>query len=917
MKLENSITGEVVEIDDEYEAQNWIQSTSPWQKLSSETISASSDEAFDEDSLLGQIFEWTSGKLPLWQRDAVRRLFKQDNGLSSTDYDQLYLLLKHEQGISVESPPQAVPLTKSDLPATSRVGEKVLIRSVRDLSNVNRLAEGQKLEFAGNGMSTIYGGNGAGKSGYVRVLKKVCRARGAPELVRPDANDPESHKHVPEALFDIDVNSVSKQVKWLDSSEPPEDLAKISVFDSRCARAYLTEEQDVAFLPYGLDVIEDLANKVIPEISHRLTTELASISVDKSSFMHLEGETKVGKTISSLSAKTDTKSLVKLAAVSEDEINRLIELDAALADSDPATKAEEFRMSADRIKALVGRIDKSFSWVSEDGVKKLNDLLMSADAAGKAEIAAAGSLRSGEDLLPGTGDIVWKSMYEAARNFVKEAAYPECDYPHFENDQLCPLCQQNVGPAVDRLARFEKFIQDDVAKEAEQARKKLETAQGKIERANLDFGFDTALSNEIDQLDGNLKSVISEYSACISSRHDWMQKQNSGFELSNMPGLSLSPRAALRKLAAKQLQACRTYLKAIDKDKKEKLSKERDELKSREQLSVCAESVVDLVERIKKKEKLSRCSNYLKTRPISDKSKELSSTAVTLELKKALDEEFSDLGIGHIKTKLKDRNQKGKVKHQLLLDLPAASDLGEILSEGEQRAIALGAFLAELKLSDHACGIVFDDPVSSLDHRRRRKLARRLVKESAIRQVIVFTHDVVFLTQLRDETEKQGLSIEFSFLEPNGGYYGNVVKGLPWVHKSYKERIDTLEKKQREFDRLPWPADPNEELSQDMIRQYSFLRATIERVIQDFILGGTVQRFNEYINVSRLERVVGLESDEVTELLRINQRCNEVVEAHDPSSIDDEPAPTAAELKMDIDALKELIARVESRRKAA
>ncbi|MBK6737940.1 MAG: hypothetical protein IPG64_08455 [Haliea sp.] len=94
--------------------------------------------------------------------------------------------------------------------------------------------------------------------------------------------------------------------------------------------------------------------------------------------------------------------------------------------------------------------------------------------------------------------------------------------------------------------------------------------------------------------------------------------------------------------------------------------------------------------------------------------------------------EFTAMGIGHIKTKLKERNVRGKMFHQLLLDLPTTNRIDEILSEGEQRAIALGSFFAELALANHKCAIIFDDPVSSLDHKERGRKAccekPRLVK---------------------------------------------------------------------------------------------------------------------------------------------------------------------------------------------
>lgn len=51
----------------------------------------------------------------------------------------------------------------------------------------------------------------------------------------------------------------------------------------------------------------------------------------------------------------------------------------------------------------------------------------------------------------------------------------------------------------------------------------------------------------------------------------------------------------------------------------------------------------------------------------------------------------------------------------------------KVFSEGERTAIALACFLAELRLADDSSGLIFDDPVSSLDHNVREYVARRLV----------------------------------------------------------------------------------------------------------------------------------------------------------------------------------------------
>ena len=339
------------------------------------------------------------------------------------------------------------------------------------------------------------------------------------------------------------------------------------------------------------------------------------------------------------------------------------------------------------------------------------------------------------------------------------------------------------------------------------------------------------------------------------------------------------------------------------------------ELQARTNLALRKTAILDLLKRMQMKEALTQCKGDLKTKAISDKARELASKAVTSALKKALDDEFQEIGVGHIKTKLTERVSQGKMMHKLVLDLPVAKTLDEILSEGEQRAIALGSFLAELHIVQHKGGIVFDDPVSSLDHHWRRNVARRLVKEAKERQVIVFTHDTVFLGDLRDQLEYQSIPYLIGHLEWNDDCPGHVCEGLPWEHKSYKDRIDKHEKAQRELARK-WPIYPNEKERARMRHEYDHLRATIERTIQDVVFNGVVQRYRDWIRVDQLEGVVGFTHDEYKEIARLHKVCCGVVDAHDPASGKSASVPDAKQLGEDIESLKSVIEAIKRRRKA-
>lgn len=868
-------------------------------------------------ALLNDILVWTES-LPKWQRDACRRLLQMEAGLDDADYSELYSLLKKENQIETENAVDAVPLASEHLPVALAADETVVLVSLRELENVNQIPKDHTLGFSETGITVIYGGNGSGKSGYARVMKRACRARDQSEPIHPNANDPAASSKIPTAKFDIKVAGASEEIVWSRDSTPPNRLSTISVFDSRCARSYVTAEQDVAYLPYGLDIVENLANQVLPKLSEMLEAEIAGVNVDTLPFQHLIGKTKVGEAIENISVESDAEAIKSLGTLAEDDSKRIAELEKALKEANPIAKAEELRRSAVRLKTYAGKLAKPLVWVSDESVARLRGIAEERTVAEDAEAKAADALRSGEELLPGTGYQAWKLLFEAARRYSTEAAYPGEEFPSSVEGKVCPLCQEELPESgTHRLKRFDEYIKNDVAKTADAARKKVETAKAKIEAADLQVVPEEALKDELLALDASMLQIIDDFQKSVESRRTSMLNSLVTPKWEEIPALSESPRARVRQVAAHQLRAHRTLVKAADEENRKKLELELSELSARQNLVKSLPAVIDLLGRMKKKAALEKCRSSLKTRPISDKSKEFATVAVTDELRRTLDAEFAALGIGHIKTKLKERNERGKMLHQLLLDLPTTKRIEEILSEGEQRAIALGSFFAELALANHKCGIVFDDPVSSLDHKRRGRVAKRMAREAQNRQVIVFTHDVVFLEQLRAECKRSGIEPTISSLNREGASAGIVTLGLPWVHKSIGERLDALEKAQKAFENLPWPDDPSGGMAGQITRQYSFLRATIERVVQDLFLNGTVQRFRDYIEVKRLAEVVGIQQSEVDELFRLNQRCHDIVEAHDPASAKDEPPPTADELKQDIADLRSLIEAVKARRKAA
>jgi len=598
-------------------------------------------------SLLDDILAWANAELTLWQRDAVRRLFQKQD-LGSQDYDDLYAMLKSAHGLPDPQKRQPVPLAQEHLPAHTGSTTPVILRDMRDLKHVNRIAPGQKLEFTPTGITVIYGGTGSGKSGYSRVLKRACRARDVSETVHPDAFDPKAAANVPEAIFDVEVGGWAKSLVWKRDIAPPHELSTIAVFDARCARAYLDTEQEVAYVPYGLDIVENLGQRVLSELTQRLNTEVSRIDTDTMPFADLLGDTAVGTMIASLSPTTDSQKLTALATITGEETSRLADLDKALAESDPKSKAKALRLSAQRIDTLASRIEVAVNMVNDAALEKVKFLDNEAETAAQGEIVAAANFRAGEQLLPGTGEQVWKNLFEEARRFSTQVAYPGKSFPNVDAGAQCLLCQQPLDKiAAGRMQRFEEFVKQQTAKVAAEKRKQRQEAVQKLERASLGFGLDAATTAELEQLDVTQLRAAQEFEKKIEDRRRWTLSALEAHSWDGAPTLHTDPRPGLKSLSTKLLGQAADLDKAADEKQKKALEVERAQLRSRASLAPRLQSVLDLVERMRLKAKLAECKDDLKTKAISDKAREFANKAVTAALKGALDAEFQALGVGH------------------------------------------------------------------------------------------------------------------------------------------------------------------------------------------------------------------------------------------------------------------------------
>lgn len=859
-------------------------------------------------SLLQEIFDW-SQSLPDWQSDAVARLLAKQT-LTAEDQEDLYSLLKVAHGIPDTKGRKPNPLTADQIPAPVKSSTQVELLAMKNMRHVNAIAENQRLPFGSTGMTVIYGDNGSGKSGYSRVLKRACRARDQIEAIHPNAALPKDKTGKAEAIFEITVDSKPQEVHWVDGQAAPEPLSSFAIFDSRCARAYLDNEDDFSYVPYGLDVFEGLA-KLCKQLKSAIITEHDQSAPDLSAFIPLHGDTAVGKLILGLSARTRQTQIDALATLSQEDIAKHAALEKSLKENNPKEKAAQLRLRARRVAAIATNANEKSALVSQAVVAKLRRLADSYRTAQSAAALAAKKFEEGESLLPGTGGEAWRELFDAARKFAVES-HPDKAFPDLGVDSSCPLCQQPLAEGATRLQRFEAFIQEDADKTAQQRRIALYAEYKPFTENNLSLNIDDVTFGEIEGLDPQLANDVKAFENSLAARQEAIKAAVISHQWEGIEQDMVNPASRFQALADKLNAEAETLEKASDEKARASIQKLFDELDARVLLSQVKDAVVLAVTRLIHQAKLKQCESAVKTTAISRKASELADKVVSQELAESLNREFKLLGVSALHVSLQSRSDRGKALHKLKLELPQSRNPAEILSEGEQRAIAIGSFLAEIGLSGGKGGIVFDDPVSSLDHRRRERVAKRLVREASHRQVIVFTHDIYFLCLLAEDAKLTAIPIVTQSLTRRAEGVGVADPELPFEGKSTGKRIKALKAQHQTIAKLYRDGEEQEHQRQT-VDAYFRLRMAWERAVEEVLLREVILRFRKGIETQRLAGVV-VEDEDYAQVYAGMTKCSNY--AHDKALQGGIAIPDPDELLADIMALDTWRESIERRNKA-
>jgi energy-coupling factor transporter ATP-binding protein EcfA2 len=859
------------------------------------------------------LLEWLDGR-PAWQRDAIRRLARGDilpEGVSTLTA----FALAEAGGPAVE--PGPMPVEPADLPRDYVAGPDVRLTGIRATANLNAIAAGSELEFATAGLTVVYGDNGSGKSGYVRLLKEVCRARSRTGAILPDVFvAPQGRPH---ARVRYDLEGVANDLDWQPGAAIPVELARVSVFDRACASVYVTAESEVAYRPFGLDLLDGLARaaQAVQGQLERDRSRLVSVAPAP------PAELATKEPISSfwpLSARTDRSLIERIEAASPELTAEIVATDRALATEDPAARARAARAVRTAVDRARRRLDELNATVSDDHIAALVEAAVAARRAQSAlETLTRDTLAT--EVLGGVGGDAWHDLWAAAEAYSLTSAYPDHEFPNVEPGARCVLCGQTLDQVASaRLLGLREYVRDQLGTIARQARLELEDGSRPFRDVEGSRTADDELVAALAEAAPSVARVAGEALNAARMRASTVL-ESIGDDREPGP-LDLEDPPDIGSLSAEVTgldEDIRLLDLAANPEEAEALRARQAELKATGWAAQNREALLGEIERLRLAEAYRLAIATCDTHAITNENNELTRRYVTAALQDDVARELANLNADRVRVTLAWRGHRAVALHHFELRGSAhpTARVDDVVSEGEFGALAVAAFLAEVRQQAGRSTIVLDDPVSSLDHLFRSRVADRLAAEAIERPVVVFTHDLVFLHDLEGAADGSGAAIQIRHLRVNRAGVGQPVEGSPWRGMSVEDRIRELRTSLDRVRALDAEGDPG--IYESAVRDwYGLLREAWERGVEDTLFGGAILRYRHDVQTRRLldKRVWLVDEADITELDRGMSRSSAGLRGHDQPQAVNAPVPTPDEMERDLAALERWVQDLNARRRA-
>lgn len=774
-----------------------------------------------------------------WLRAIVAEIILTRKQLPDSEIERIYGIFLAEKAISDAEQPDVPMLELAESEET--LDEQLAIVSVDEVRGVNALAEGGVIEFD-PGLTILFGQNASGKTGYARIIKRAAAVRTV-EPVLPNAYA-SGFQPDPSARIKYKLDGKSAEITWNNEAGVP-PFTRIGVFDSASVNIHLDNELGYVYTPAELALFSNTAED-IKRLQGQIMKQVSELRPGSNPLLSqfLRGTT-VYPVIEGLGSTTD-----------------LSELDELVADIDEHSEERRARLQEEVNALRGGALDALLATAKQRNadLQRLQKLLQpltrfNAEAYNAAvdglQRAETERRRAREELfrpneLPGPPDDDWQRFVaagEAYRSHLNLHPYPQ-------QGDACLYCRQPLSStALELVQRYRRFLDESLVRQVSDARVAAE------QRA-LSVG-----TNEVEPVSEYLTALADQDqppSWLIDARglvSDIVRVSAITGSLDVCQVTDLSSRALrLSGVINAEIEQSQKAVADLTEQKDNRVTslavkqKELAELTARITLSRNIETARSYVRNAKQADRLERLSRRISSnelRQLTEQSKLASEDLVNKSFEQLFAEECDALRTPKVVLEFQGRSGRAERRKVVARHRPS-----EVLSEGEQKVLALADFLAESRMRGTKAPIIFDDPVTSLDYIRLEEVSARIIKLADSHQVVVFTHNIMFASQLI--AQRQSKKLRCKFYEVRGD---NNVKGI--VCPDVEPRLDTPTQIGGRISETIQRAKSADPALQDALveRGYGLLRSWCEAFVEQELLQNVTQRYRANVMMGKLDQI--------------------------------------------------------------
>lgn len=832
------------------------------------------------DSLRAELPKWSNSQ-DSWIRAIVTDVLQTRVQCADAAIDRYLRLLLAEKGLS-DGPVEAVPHIEEKQLAGNQL-DPVRIDSLRVGDGVNAIKAGAQIDFA-LGVTVIFGENGSGKSGFVRLLKRAAGVRTAEDILHNVRGAP---RPTPSASFSVTIGASSTPVEWKNEFGIV-PLNRASIFDARGARLHVEEDLSYVYTPGELLLFPAVQNgieRVRTTLDREITARTPGTNTLLTSF---DRACTIYATIETLGAATDVGPIRKYAAL-PDHADAAIESLKSEIDVLTSTNIQtELRRARDRatvVQALKTAVDAGMAF----DVSKYAALIEACNVATRRRDEAGSKAFDGLE-IPGALTEVWRAFISAGEEYLR--AHATEGYPHAVDS--CVYCRQPLGAkAIELIQKYRDFSNNDIKTALDKAERDVREHTESVAALAIDVlqqQHATEASSEDDVLAPLMPLLerMRKLAASVASRTAiaW-------------PEMNLDLAAAEKIVSAesKLLAGLILDLQSSVEQRQETLKRKRTDLTDLLGRKTTNDLLPQIERRVSDAKWVSQASlvrNGFTTalRSLTEAAKEASEELLNKGFEKRFQEECRRLRAPSVALNFPGR--QGQVTRRKTV---AAYKPSQILSEGEQKALALADFFAEVTAVPASSPVIFDDPITSMDYRRIHEVCDRIVALSREHQTIVFTHNIWFAAELLAKADKK--SCRYFDIRSEGGDSGV-------LSAANHPRVDTAAQVSNRVKQLIEGAGKVQgEVKAALVEKgYEVLRGFCEIIVEHEMLKGVVQRYAPNIMMTKVEKInVDKLREGMSVVMTVFEKACRYIASHSQPIETQGIRPTLDELKADYEAV--------------